>query len=447
MRKVLTLSAATLAPILLALASDPRIIEAGVSAGTYPIPWPPDLFGTFGFFLVPIFAIGALQLFTRQARRSPQALLVTVWLLVSLIVVFAAFPFPGLREWAYRSLILIPIPVFLSNGTVVLFRAVWGLGSRMGGISMFRMLRVFGTICLAVLVFSGAFLSALQVQAYAGIHMRSFISDDSRLALQQLSDSGLVRPDPIFVVYMDDYWTGGFAQLWDNWIGIYFGNHLVYPGRLFYFFQGMETPFNSSASRSISDLYFSQLSSRNLLGTKVITSHDIVILTPFYSALSSQEQKILSPVGPEGYLVSRNATQQALLSVPLTLSGFYDKLAVVGHWYGIAKPWATNNLVLELYLPNASSHVSTNYAAYQFSTVSRAEYNITLGTFDYETRYEPWSFCVNELCHTIRYSGSLLPMTLSISTILPSGPNQIRVNATGNGPLIINLDFFTISET
>jgi len=446
-KKVLTLSVATLTPIVLALVSDPRILEAGVIGGTYPIPWPPDLYGTFGFLLVPVFVVGAVQLCTRQARKSPQALLVTVWLLVSLLVILAAFPFPGLREWAYRSLILIPIPVFLSNGTIVLFRAVWGFGSKMREIDMFRMLRAFGTIGLAVLVFSGVFLSALQVQDFAGIHMRSFITDDARLALQQLSDAGLVRPDPVFVVYADDYWTGGFAQLWDNWIGVYFGNHQVYPGRLFYFFQGMQTPFNNSASRGISDLYFSQLASNDLLGTKATTSHDIVILTPFYSALSSAELKILTPVGPEAYIVSRNATQRALLNVPLTLSGFYDRLAVDGHWYGIAKPWATNDLVLELYLPNVSAGKSTNSVTYQFSAWGKAEYNITLATFDYETRYQPWSFCVNELCHTIQYSGSLLPMTLSIRTILPSGPNQIRVNATGNGPLIINLDYFTVSET
>ncbi len=172
-----------------------------------------------------------------------------------------------------------------------------------------------------------------------------------------------------------------------------------------------------------------------------------MILTPFYSALSSAELKILTPVGPEAYIVSRNATQRALLNVPLTLSGFYDRLAVDGHWYGIAKPWATNDLVLELYLPNVSAGKSTNSVTYQFSAWGKAEYNITLATFDYETRYQPWSFCVNELCHTIQYSGSLLPMTLSIRTILPSGPNQIRVNATGNGPLIINLDYFTVSET
>jgi len=446
-RRAVTLSASALAPIVLALASDPRIIEAGVSGGTYPAPWPPDLYGTFGFLLVPVFAVGALQLFARQARKSPQSLLVTVWLLVSLLVVLAAFPFSGLREWAYRALILIPIPVFLSNGTIVLFRAVWGFGSRMREIYIFRILRAFGTIGLAVLVFSGAFLSAMQVQDYAGIHMRTFITDDSRLALQQLSDTGLVRPDPIFVVYMDDYWTGGFAQLWDNWIGIYFGNHHVYPGRLYYFFQGMETPFNSSASRGISDLYFSQLASGNLLGTKATTSHDIVILTPFYSALSPAELKILTPVGEEAYLVSRNATQQALLSVPLTLSGFYDKLAINGHWYGITKPWATNDLVLEIYQPNVSTSTSTNSVTYQFSALGKAEYNITLATFDYETRYQPWSFCVNELCHTVRYSGSLSPITLSINSILPAGPNQIRINATGNGPLIINLDYFTISET
>jgi len=446
-KRLLMLSAATLGPIILALASDPRILGAGVSGGTYPTTWPPDLYGTFGFFLVPVFAVGALQLFSRQARKSPQALLVTVWLLASLLVVVGAFPLSGLREWAYRSLILIPVPVFLSNGTIVLFRAFWGLGSKMREIYMFRILRVFGTIGLGVLVFSGAFFSALQVQDYAGIHMRSFISDDARLALQQVSDSGLVRSDPIFVVYLDDYWTGGYAPLWDNWIGVYFGNHHVYPGRLFYFFQGLQTPFNSSASREISALYFSQLATSALLGTKATESHDIVILTPFYSGLSSEELKILTPIGPEAYLVSRNATQKALLSVPLTLSGFYDRLAVDGHWYGIAKPWAASGLVLEIYQPNVAAGESINSVTYQFSALGNAEYNITLATFDYETRYEPWSFCVDEICHTIIYSGSLLPMTLSIRAILPSGLNQIRVNATGNGPLIINLDYFTISET
>jgi len=446
-KRVLTLSASTLAPIVLALVSDPRILGAGVGGGTYPIPWPPDLYGTFVFLLIPIFIVGALQFCTRRARESPQALLVIAWLLVSLLVVLVAFPFSSLREWAYRSLVLIPVPIFLSNGMVVLFRAVWGFGSKLREVSMFRILRVFGTIGLAVLIASGAFLSALQVQDYAGIHMRSFISDEARFALQQLSDTGLVRPDPIFVVYSDDYWTGGFAQLWDNWIGIYFGNHHVYPGRLFYYFRGMQTPFNSSASRGISDLYFSTLASSKLVGINATTSHDIVIVTPFYSALSREELKILTPEGQNAYLVSRNVTTQALLNVPLTLSGFYDKASVEGPWYGISRTWATNDLVLELYMPNASANVFTDSATYQFSAPTKRGYNMTLATFDYETGYQPWSFCVDEICHTIRYSGSLLPMTLSISAILPGGTNQIRVNATGNGPLIINLDYFTITET
>src|SRR5438552_8682294 len=142
-KRVLTLCVATLAPIVLALVSDPRILEAGVIGGTYSIPWPPDLYGTFGFLLVPVFVVGAIQLCTQQARKSPQALLVTVWLLVSLLVVLAAFPFPGVRAWAYRSLILIPIPVFLSNGTIVLFRAVCGFAASRSQTNMFGILRAF----------------------------------------------------------------------------------------------------------------------------------------------------------------------------------------------------------------------------------------------------------------------------------------------------------------
>ena len=428
-------------PIVMSILTDTRVIGSLATAAE-EIPWPPNYVQGLGFLLFPLFLVSAAKL---AISRKPQTLLLTSWLGTTILVVVAGYVLPGTRDWATRALLIFPLPLFLSDGVAILFRAVLSL--KPSKLRVPRNMLRFGVLAaLIFLTLSGLIMSAAQAQQFAGIHMRSFLSDDATLAIANLKQAGIVDRNTVFLFNGADNLVGRVAEYWDNSIGANLGDHYAYVGNLFYFLRGVETPFRDQLTQVIAHRYYSRLASSGQIDDLSSFIPQVVIIEPFYSGLSGPQFQILQPLSPGVYLLSKDVAFQTMLEMPLILGAFSDKISAVGHWYGMPRTWAVNPYVLELYIPDKSVQTMNYSATYNFLAPKAGTYNVSVSSFDYEKRYAPISLCLDDTCQTTYYGGSLSPMTFHSLFTIKAGVHTVVVKTSGSGPFIVNLDYIAIVQ-
>lgn len=285
---------------------DPQL---GVTARPYIIPLDYIflMMGAFLIFLVPF----SLCIIVVEVRRNKDVhsrakfLFFLLWVITTLSIVLSSYMIPNLSRYGDRLLIFFPAPFLFAFMAQKLYNMRISISLRSTKVvlhvrnhALSNNKLLFWIILFILLIPNYVILSDK-----VGGYMRPFISETATRRLEWLSVNTASSSSPLFIINAKEEVLLDYADLWNNYIGAYVGEHYTFMGKLYDAVNLRMSNFDSPVLQYWADRYFKELT-QAAKSKDQLSNYSIFVIEDFYQPINQGDFDFLYRIHDGVYLVN-----------------------------------------------------------------------------------------------------------------------------------------------
>jgi hypothetical protein len=265
------------------------------------------MMGAFLVFLVPFsLCIAVVEVKrNKDAHGKTKFMFFLLWAITTLLIVLGSYKIPNLSRYADRLLILFPAPFLFAFIAQRLYNMGISISLRSTKVVLYVRKRalsnnklLFWTILFILLIPNYVILSDR-----VGAYMRPFISETTTRRLEWLSMNMASDSSSLFVINAGEEDLLDYADLWNNYIGAYVGEHYTFLGRLGDAVNLRMSNFDSPILQYWADKYYSELA-QVAKSKDQLSNYSIFVIEDYYRPISTYDLDLLRKISDGVYIVN-----------------------------------------------------------------------------------------------------------------------------------------------